>query len=54
MGDLLGSLVQGNQKRTILCVIWGGMLQMVSEPLPSLRWGSMHKPMKAASGDAGS
>jgi hypothetical protein len=26
MGDLLGSLVQGSQKRTILCVIWGGML----------------------------
>jgi hypothetical protein len=27
MGDLLGSLVQGSQKQTILCVIWGGMLQ---------------------------
>ena len=27
MGDLLGSLVQGSQKRTILCVI-GGMLQL--------------------------
>jgi hypothetical protein len=28
MGDLLGSLVQGSQKRTILCVIWGGMLHI--------------------------
>jgi hypothetical protein len=23
---------------------------MVSEPLPSLRWGSVHKPMRVASG----
>jgi hypothetical protein len=23
---------------------------MVSKPLPSLRWGSMHKPMRVASG----
>jgi hypothetical protein len=30
MGDFLGSLVQGSQKRTILCVIWGGMLQIVN------------------------
>jgi hypothetical protein len=29
---------------------WGGVLQMVSEPLPNLRWGKVHKPMKVASG----
>jgi hypothetical protein len=33
MGDLLGSLVQGSQKRTILCVIWGGMLQQSHDPI---------------------
>jgi hypothetical protein len=37
MGDLLGSLVWGVKSRQY-CVIGGGSLQMVSEPLPSLRW----------------
>jgi hypothetical protein len=37
MGDLLGSLVWG-AKSGQNCVIEGGLLQMVSEPLPSLRW----------------
>jgi hypothetical protein len=54
MGDLLGSLIQGSQKRTILCVIGVGCYKMISEPLPSLRWGRVHKSMKATSGDAGS
>jgi len=35
MGDLLGSLVWG-AKSGQYCVI--GSLQMISEPLPSLRW----------------
>jgi hypothetical protein len=38
MGDLLGSLVWG-AKSGQYCVIGGESLQMVSEPLPSLRWG---------------
>jgi hypothetical protein len=38
MGDLLGSLVWG-AKSGQYCVIRGGLLQMVSEPLSSLRWG---------------
>jgi hypothetical protein len=37
MGDLLGSLIWG-AKSGQYCVIGGGSLQMVSEPLPSLRW----------------
>jgi hypothetical protein len=37
MGDLLGNLVWG-AKSGQYCVIGGGSLQMVSEPLPSLRW----------------
>jgi hypothetical protein len=37
MGDLLGSSVWG-AKSGQYCVIGGGSLQMVSEPLPSLRW----------------
>jgi len=37
MGDLLGSLVWG-AKNGQYCVIGGESLQMVSEPLPSLRW----------------
>jgi hypothetical protein len=37
MGDLLGSLIRG-AKSGQYCVIGGGSLQMVSEPLPSLRW----------------
>jgi hypothetical protein len=37
MGDLLGSLVWGAKSRQY-CVIGGRSLQMVSEPLPSLRW----------------
>jgi len=37
MGDLLGSLVWG-AKSGQYCVIGGRSLQMVSEPLPSLRW----------------
>jgi hypothetical protein len=37
MGDLLGSLVWG-AKSGQYCVIGGGSLQIVSEPLPSLRW----------------
>jgi hypothetical protein len=37
MGDLLGSLVWG-AKSGQYCIIEGGSLQMVSEPLPSLRW----------------
>jgi hypothetical protein len=37
MGDLLGSLVWG-AKSGQYCVIGGGSLQMVSEPLPSMRW----------------
>jgi hypothetical protein len=36
MGNLMGSLVKGSQKWTILCRR-GGSLQMVSEPLLSLR-----------------
>jgi hypothetical protein len=32
------------------CVIGGGSLQMVLEPFPSLRWGSVHKPMRVTSG----
>jgi hypothetical protein len=28
----------------------GESLQMVSKPLPSLRWGSVHKPIRVASG----
>jgi hypothetical protein len=36
MGDLLGSLVQGSQKRTILCVIWGEMLQMVTNGIRAI------------------
>jgi len=31
------------------CVIGDGSLQMVSKPLPNLRWESMHKPMRVAS-----
>jgi hypothetical protein len=38
MGDLLGRLVLG-AKSGQYCVIGGGLLQMVSEPFPSLRWG---------------
>jgi hypothetical protein len=41
MGDLLGSLVGGSLKRTILCVTWGGVLQMVSKPLTNLKWGKL-------------
>jgi hypothetical protein len=37
MGDLLGSLIWG-AKSGQYCVIGGGSLQMLSEPLPSLRW----------------
>jgi hypothetical protein len=37
VGDLLGSLVWG-AKSGQYCVIGGGSLQMVSEPLSSLRW----------------
>jgi hypothetical protein len=37
MGDLLGSLVW-KAKSGQYCVIGGGSLQMVSEPLPNLRW----------------
>jgi hypothetical protein len=37
MGDLLGNLIWG-AKSGQYCVIGGGSLQMVSEPLPSLRW----------------
>jgi hypothetical protein len=37
MGDLLGSLVWG-AKSGQYCVSGGAPLQMVSEPLPSLRW----------------
>jgi hypothetical protein len=52
MGDLLGSLVQESQKRTILCY-WGGMLQIVSESLPNLRCGgACTKPMKVVGTDA--
>jgi hypothetical protein len=49
MGGLLGSLVLGSQSEQY-CVVGGGLLQMVSEPLPSLRWGSVHKPIRVASG----
>jgi hypothetical protein len=41
MGDLLGSLVWGSLKRTILCVTWGGVLQTVSKPLTNLKWGKL-------------
>jgi hypothetical protein len=37
MGDLLESLIWG-AKSGQYCVIRGGSLQMVSEPLPSMRW----------------
>jgi hypothetical protein len=37
MGDLLGSLVQGSQKRTILCVIWGGMLHKPLSKVENMR-----------------
>jgi hypothetical protein len=39
MGDLLGSLAQGSQNADNIVCHWGEMLQMVSKPLPNLRWG---------------
>jgi len=54
MGDLLRSLVWG-AKSGQYCVIGGGSLQMVSEPLPSLRWWERAQAqMRDASGDPGS
>jgi hypothetical protein len=49
MGDLLRSLVRESKKWTILCH-WGESLQMVSELLPSVRWGDVHKLLRVASG----
>jgi hypothetical protein len=49
MGDLLEvwfKLVKNRQD----CVIGDELLQMVLESLPSLRWGSMHKPITVANG----
>jgi hypothetical protein len=48
MGDLLGSLVQDSQKRTILCVIWGGMLQVVE-----IKGELMSKPVRVYSKSLG-
>jgi hypothetical protein len=50
MGDLLGSLIRGNQKRTILCrlgwVITNG-IRAIAQPEIGR---SMHKPVRDASG----
>jgi hypothetical protein len=40
----------GGAKSGQYYIIGGGSLQMVSEPLPNLRWGSVDKPMRVASG----
>jgi hypothetical protein len=54
MGDLLGSLVRGSQKRTILCH-WGWVvtngIRAIAQPEMV---GACISPMRDASGDVGS
>jgi hypothetical protein len=54
MGDFLGSLVRGSQKRIILCH-WGGVVTNGIRAIaqPEIR-GACTSPMRDTSGDAGS
>jgi hypothetical protein len=49
MDDLLGSLVWGSKKRTILCVIGVGVTNGIRAIAQPKMWGNVHKPMKVTS-----